>query len=195
MAEPCQLYLKVAISRPKLEAFLCSEAGSAACFEDFEQWLDANRRWRGSMTWHELCELGQGTTAQDWVAGWSRHLRSPAWNHYDDTTQTWSLAVLEFAESREWIIGALNVLRRIADFKDLPGTDHLLIYEYLFEQGSVVAAVELAPGQSRILPGEPPAELTAEADRMMGGLLRAMDVSGSYVVQRVANTDADKSGD
>lgn len=32
MAQPCQLYLKVAISRPNLEAFLHSEAGAAACF-------------------------------------------------------------------------------------------------------------------------------------------------------------------
>lgn len=195
MPQPCQLYLKVAISRPNLEAFLHSEAGAAACFDDFEHWLDVNRRWRGNMTWSELCELGQGTTAQAWIDGWSRHPRSPAWNHYDAATQTWSLAVLEFAESREWVIGALNVLRRIADFKDLPGTDHLLIYEYLFEQGSVVAAVELAPGKSRILPGEPPATLTGEADRVMGGLLRAMDVSGTYAVQRITDTDSDKETD
>lgn len=192
MAQPCQLYLKVSISRPNLEAFLQSEAGSADCFDDFERWLDLNRRWRGNMTWRELCELGQGTTAQAWVDGWSRHLRSPARNLYDEVTQTWNLAVLEFAESREWVIGALNVLRRIADFKDLPGPDHLLIYEYLFEQGNVVATVELLPGQSRILPGEPPAGLTVEADRVMGGLLRAMDVSGAYAVQRMADTAADK---
>ncbi|MCJ1885659.1 hypothetical protein LNN38_12455 [Pseudomonas sp. LA21] len=195
MAQPCQLYLKVAISRPNLEAFLHSEADSASCFDDFEQWLDINRRWRGNMTWHELCELGQGTTAQAWVDGWSRHLRSPAWNLYDEATQTWTLAVLEFAESREWVIGALNVLRRIADFKDLPGPDHLLIYEYLFEQGNVVAAVELLPGQSRILPHDPPAGLTVEADRVMGRLLRAMDVSGAYAVQRIADTAADKDTD
>ncbi|WP_207885910.1 hypothetical protein [Pseudomonas sp. 30_B] len=195
MAQPCQLYLKVAISRPNLEAFLHSEADSAACFDDFEQWLDINRRWRGNMTWNELCELGQGTTAQAWVDGWSRHLRSPAWNHYDEATQAWTLAVLEFAESREWVIGALNVLRRIADFKDLPGPDHLLIYEYLFEQGNVVAAVELLPGQSRILPHDPPAGLTVEADRVMGRLLRAMDVSGAYAVQRIADTAADKDTD
>lgn len=147
------------------------------------------------MTWRELCELGQGTTAQAWVDGWRRHLRSPAWDHYDEATQTWSLAVLEFAESREWVIGALNVLRRIADFKDLPGADYLLIYEYLFEQGSVVVAVELLPGQSRILPRQPPEELTVEANRVMGGLLRAMDVSGAYAVQRITDTAADKDAD
>ncbi|WP_152225567.1 hypothetical protein [Pseudomonas sp. SCB32] len=195
MAQPCQLYLKVAISRPNLEAFLQSEAGSAACFDDFEHWLDANRRWRGDMTWRELCELGQGTTAQAWIDGWSRHLRSPARNHYDETTGIWTLAVLEFAESREWVIGALNVLRRIADFTDPPGVGHLLIYEYLFEQGSVVAAVELVPGQSRILLGELPENLTVEADRVMGGLLRAMDVSGTYAVQRKTDTGADKEAD
>lgn len=192
MAEPCQLYLKVTISRPRLEAFLYQEASSAACFVDLEKWLDSNPLRRGGLTWSELCELGQGTTAAGWVAGWSRHQRSPAWNHYDDSTQTWSLGVLEFTESRDWIVGAINVLRRVAEHKDLPGTDYLLIYDYLFGKGSVVAAVELAPGASRILQEQPPPRLTAEADMMMNSLLRAMDVSATYAVQRISDTDTHK---
>lgn len=192
MAEPCQLYLKVSISRSRLEEFLSREAGSAACFKDLEQWLEGNRQRQGGLTWSELCELGQGTTAAAWVAGWSQHLRSPAWNHYDDATQTWSLGVLEFTESRDWIIGAINVLRRVAEYKDLPDTDYLLIYEYLFGKGTVVAAVELTPGLSRILPGPPPLRVTAEADLMMNSLLRAMDVTATYAVQRISDTDTHK---
>ncbi|NNN28555.1 hypothetical protein [Pseudomonas nitroreducens] len=192
MAEPCQLYLKVAISRFRFEAFLSQEAGSAACFGDLERWLDGDHHRRGGLTWSELCELGQGTTAAAWVAGWSRHLRSPAWNYYDDATQTWSLGVLEFTERRDWIIGAINVLRRIAEYKDLPDTDYLLIYEYLFGKGTVVAAVELTPGASRILPGPPPLRVTAEADLMMNSLLRAMDVTAAYAVQRISDTDTHK---
>lgn len=192
MAEPCQLYLKVSISRSRLDEFLCWEAGSAACFGDLEHWLDDNHHCRGGLTWGELCELGQGTTAAAWVAGWGQHLRSPAWNHYDDATQTWSLGVLEFTESRDWVLGAINVLRRVADFKDVPGTDYLLIYEYLFGKGSVVAAVELMPGASRILQEQPPLRLTAEADLMMSKLLRAMDVTANYTVQRISDTDAFK---
>ncbi|MFV3332079.1 hypothetical protein ACNFIA_14205 [Pseudomonas sp. NY15437] len=192
MAEPCQLYLKVSISRSRLEDFLRQEAGSAACFADLEQWLDGNHLRRGGLTWSELCELGQGTTAAAWVAGWSQHQRSPAWNHYDEASQTWSLGVLEFTESRDWILGSINVLRRIAEFKDLPGTDYLLIYEYLFGKGSVVAAVELTPGASRLLQEPPPARVTAEADLMMNSLLRAMDVTATYAVQRLSDTDAHK---
>ncbi|WP_447746519.1 hypothetical protein [Pseudomonas nicosulfuronedens] len=192
MAEPCQLYLKVTISRTRLEDFLSQEASSAACFRDLELWLDSNPQRRGGLTWTELCELGQGTTAAGWVAGWGQHQRSPAWNHYDDSSQTWSLGVLEFTESRDWIVGAINVLRRVAEHKDLPGTDYLLIYEYLFGKGSVVAAVELAPGASRILEEQPPPRLTAEADMMMNSLLRAMDVSATYAVQRISDTDTHK---
>lgn len=192
MAEPCQLYLKVSISRSRLEDFLSQEAGSAACFRDLEEWLDDNHHRRAGLTWSELCELGQGTTAAAWVAGWSRHLRSPAWNHYDEKTQTWSLGVLEFTESRDWILGSINVLRRVADFKDVPGTDYLLIYEYLFGKGSVVAAVELTPGASRILQEQPPPRLTADANRMMNNLLRAMDVTATYAVQPVSDTDTHK---
>lgn len=192
MAEPCQLYLKVSISRARLEAFLSQEAGSAACFRDFEQWLDGNHHRRSGLTWSELCELGQGTTAAAWVTGWSRNQRSPAWNHYDEASQTWSLGVLEFTESRDWVLGSINVLRRIADFKDLPGTDYLLIYEYLFGKGTVVAAVELTPGASRILQEQPPPRLTAEADMMMNSLLRAMDVTATYAVQHISDTDTHK---
>lgn len=192
MAEPCQLYLKVAISRDGLENFLHQEAGSAACFQDLEPWLDHDRYRRGGMTWHELCELGQGTTAAAWVAGWGRHQRSPAWNDYDDATQTWTLGVLEFSQSREWIVGAVNVLRRVAQYKDLPGTDYLLIYEYLFGKGCVVVTVELTPGASRILQEPPPPRLTAEADLMMNSLLRAMDVTATYAVQRISDTDTHK---
>jgi hypothetical protein len=192
MAEPCQLYLKVAISRSRLEEFLRQEADSAAPFKDLDRWVDDNRHRRGGMTWSELCELGQGTTAAAWIAGWGQHQRSPAWNHYDDTTQIWSLGVLEFPESREWIVGAINVLRRVAEFKDLPGTDYLLLYEYLFGKGSIVAAVELNPGSSRILHEEPPAYLATEANLMMNHLLRAMDVTATYAVQRISDTDTHK---
>ncbi|MGE9763589.1 hypothetical protein [Pseudomonas sp. PDM20] len=192
MAEPCQLYLNVAISRARLEDFLRQETGSAARFEDLDEWLDRNPQHRGGLTWRELCELGQGTTAAGWVAGWSRHLRSPAWNHYDDWTQTWSLGVLEFRDSRDWIVGVLNVLRRVAEHKDLPGTDYLLIYEYLFGKGSVVAAVELTPGASRILLEQPPPRVMAEADIVMSRLIRAMDVTATYAVQRISDTDTHK---
>ncbi|MBB4867969.1 hypothetical protein HNP46_006888 [Pseudomonas nitritireducens] len=192
MAEPCQLYLRVAISRSRLEAFLQKEAGSAGGFIDLEQWVDGDRRRRGDMTWSELCELGQGTTAAAWIAGWGRHRRSPAFNHYDDATQTWSLGVLEFPESPEWIVGAINVLRRIAYFKDRPGTDYLLFFEYLFGKGQVVAAVELTAGCSRILREQPPDRLTAEANLMMNHLLRAMDVTPTYAVQRISDTDTHK---
>ena len=192
MAEPCQLYLNVSISRARLDEFLSHEAESAACFDDLEQWLDRHPHRRGGMTWNELCELGQGTSAAAWVSGWSRHQRSPAWSHYDDATQTWSLGVLEFTPSREWIVGAINVLRRVAQFKDLPGTDYLLIYEYLFQQGTVVATVELRPGGSRILHEPPPEHVTADANRVMNSLLRAMDVTANYAVHRISDTDPHK---
>ncbi|QRY79292.1 hypothetical protein JVX91_27630 [Pseudomonas sp. PDNC002] len=185
------MFLKVAISRASLEAFLRSEAGSAESFDDLRCWLTGNPRWRSDLTWDELCELGQGTTAEAWITGWRDHRRSPARNDYDERTQTWTLAVLEFAESCDWVIGAVNVLRRVANFKDLPGTDYLLIYEYLFEQGEVLAAVELTAGRSRLLRDTPPDGLLTDADRAMGALLRAMDVSGGYTVQRISATDCD----
>lgn len=192
MSEPCQLYLRVSISRPRMEAFLRSEAGSAAAFDDLQDWLDGSRSWRSALTWPELCELGEGTTAEAWITGWRDHRRSPALNEYNEQSQTWTLAVLEFAQSSDWVIGAVNVLRRIADFKDLPGVGYLLIYEYLFEQGEVLATVELESGHSRILQEPPPPGLIAEADWAMNGLLRAMDVSGSYTVQRISTVDTDK---
>lgn len=177
MAEPCQLYLKVKISRSRLEAFLHSEAGSAACYEDLYKWLDERRNWRSEFTWNEACDLGEGTTAATWIDRWSRHSRSPLANHYDDASQTWCLAVLEFTESNDWIIGATNVVRRIAEFKDLPSTDYLLMYEYLFGEGAVVVAVEITEGRSRILNVEPPRALICDADQAMGELLRSMDVT------------------
>ncbi|MCP8463264.1 hypothetical protein NK553_04805 [Pseudomonas sp. ZM23] len=192
MGEPCQLYLRVAISRERLDEFLRSEAGAATEFEDLRQWLQDHRKWRTPFTWPELCELGEGTCAAAWITGWRGHLRSPACNHYDEATQTWTLAVLEFADSLDWIVGGINVLRRIADFKDLPGTDLLLLYEYLFEQGEVVAAVELTIGHSRILPGEPAPGMLTEANRAMNALLRAMDVSGRYNVQRISDETPDR---
>jgi hypothetical protein len=81
------------------------------------------------------------------VIGWTSEGYPPSISKYDEATQTWTLA-----DDYLHFIDALNILRRAADFKDINSTDHLLIYGYLYDAGSITAAIQITPHNSHFLP-------------------------------------------
>jgi hypothetical protein len=89
---------------------------------------------------------------------------------YDDKTQTWSAAVLDFSENYDDYIAAVAVFREIAKYKDLPGYDCLLIYGFLFENGAVAVALRIQMGASTFLEESEAESLVPEANAAMEAL-------------------------
>ena len=171
MSEPNQLYLQVRISPSQLEKFFASTPGPASQFTDFMEWIADKRYYGQPFTSEKLAEIGGNATARSWVDGWTVGDHPPSINKYEEETQTWTFALIEFAENYLYFIDVLNTLRRITDFKDINSTDHLLIYGYLYDARSITAAIQITPQNSRFLPTAPD-EVIASANQTMDALLQ-----------------------
>lgn len=176
MSEPCQLFARVRLSRPQLDRFLNSPFPDAAADTEILDWL-ANASYYGERyTPDSIRERLRGLSS---VRAWVEDLEEPAFgvfmpcaSDYDDATQTWTLAVLDFSENYDDFIAAIAAFRALAKFKDLPGDgDGMLIYGYMFEHGYVVTALGIDRGTSRFLDDGAPRGLAVQADAAMESLM------------------------
>jgi hypothetical protein len=94
----------------------------------------------------------------------------PSSVNYEDKTQTWTVAVLDFSENYDDYIAAVAVFREIAKYKDLPGDDGLLIYGFLFEDEAVAVALRIEVGASNFLDESESEALVSEANVAMEAL-------------------------
>jgi hypothetical protein len=176
MSEPNQLYARVHISREKLDAFLASRFPDAAADAGLLAWLDGAQYYGERYT---PALIGERVDLDGTVGEWVEEVTEPAThgivmpssNVYDGTTETWTLAVLDFSENYDDYIAAVAAFRAVAAFKDLPGDDGFLIYGYLFEEGAVAAALRIREGESTFLSENDASALVAQADEAMDALV------------------------
>lgn len=176
MSEPCQLFARVRLTRAELDRFFNSPFPDAAADAAILDWL-ANASYYGERyTPDSIRERLRGLST---VGEWIEDLVEPAVGFfmpcasgYDDATQTWTLAVLDFSENYDDFIAAIGAFRAIATFKDLPGDgDGMLIYGYMHEAGYVVTALGIECGVSRFLDDGAPRGLALQADAAMESLM------------------------
>lgn len=168
MSEPCQLFARVRLSRPQLDRFLNSAFPDPVGDADVLAWLSNASCYGERYTVDSIRERFRDVST---VGAWIDELMHPTCR-YDDTTQTWTLAVLDFSESYEDVTAAIAAFRAIARFKDLPGDgDGMLIYGYMYEHGYVVTALGIERGVCRFLDDGAPKGLTMQADAAMESLL------------------------
>lgn len=115
--------------------------------------------------------VGGDATIGSWLDGLTTPaafgLAMPSSVSYNDETQTWTVAVLDFSENYDDYIAAVAVFREIAKYKDLPGDDGLLIYGFLFENEAVAVALRIEMGASQFLDESASKTLVLEANAAM----------------------------
>jgi hypothetical protein len=177
MSEPCQLFARVRLSRAQYDRFLKSEFPDPSNDAEVLGWLSNASYYGERYTPDSIRERLRGlSTVGAWVdelvAPSPYGLSVPAANLYDDATQTWTLAVLDFSENYDDFITAIAAFRAIAAFKDVSGdADGMLIYGYVHEHGYVISALGIDCGTSRFLEDGAPAALVNQADSAMESLM------------------------
>jgi len=178
MSEPSQLFARLHISRAKYEAFLASPF-RVEVDDALMAWLDEASYYGPRITRESVPErASKYATVREWVDDMvapgimSMGLGEiPYRNEYDDATQTWTLAALDFSENYDDYIAAAGAMREAARFKDLPGDDGLVVYGYMFGNGFEFA-VRIDAGASAFLSEEEAAPLVAQADAVMESLMK-----------------------
>lgn len=178
MSEASSLVARIRLTESALAAFQASAPALPSQFEDWRSWL-TSKHYYGDITDAEIQQMKQveATSTGEMLVLW---LQKPMMGfgqaHYDPTTQTWTLGLLDCSENYKDFILVLSVLRAIALFKDLPGEDFILIYPYMWG-GSPNAYVAITTGSSRFSDEIPPAVLT-EADAVLTQIREAL--AGAY---------------
>jgi hypothetical protein len=178
MSEPSQLYACVRLSRERLDELLNRALPDPSGDAEVLDWL-ASAEYYGERYTPELLReriLSDSTTVGAWVdwltAPAPYGFPMPARNSYDDATQMWTLAALDFSENYDDFAKAVAIFREAARYKDLPGDDGLLIYGYMFTNDNrVEVALRLQMGTSQFLGESDAAALVTEANIVMEELM------------------------
>lgn len=123
MSDTSQLFAKIKISKTALWDYLNHKTGSPTELSGLNAWLQ-NKRWEGfEVYWDDIDDqCSKGLIVKDWLESYCSEknviINEPFINHYDEASQTWTLALLEFSDNIYEIITALYVLSEIKKFKD-----------------------------------------------------------------------------
>jgi hypothetical protein len=177
MSEPNQLYARIRISRPRLDEFLRSPFPDPSDDAAVLAWLSTASYFGDRYTPEKIRE--QVVSAATTVGAWIDWLMSPApygfpmpsANEYDDSTQTWTIGVLDFSENYDDYTAAVAVFRAVTAFKDVPGDDCMLIFAFLFGSGEAEVALRIDSGASEFLDESAAAEFIPEATAAMEALM------------------------
>ena len=179
MSEPYSLYLRVRLSKRAFERYLASPAADARHFKDWMPWLGKARMHSFVFTPDKIAEIARdahkSSTAEE-IGAWTANAWAFARSHYDELTETWRFSIAQFSENYKEFLEHLPPLRAVDRFKDLPGTDFMLVYDHFWSPNNRYAVLfEFADGSSRIAgsPGQGlpfPQRYAEEAQMFVGSL-------------------------
>ncbi len=145
MSEPSSLFCRVRLSTDALSRYLSSRIGEVLRFDDWrtinseiEDYLDEIRYDRDQLN-------------SSWFDTITKNTELCAKHTYLPETHEFQLSIFNFSESVLDFVKALNVLRHLSQFKDLPGTDFALIYSFFWD-GHIDAICEINQRSSILRP-------------------------------------------
>lgn len=153
MSEPESLYLRVRLSRQAYERYLESIGCDARDFSDWMEWISRAKMYGPRLTMEEVAEIGERADREpvaNIIRSWTEDNWAIGRSVYDEATETWRFGVLQFAQNYRDFLDMLPPLRGIDRFKDRPGTDVLLVHDFLFNPGYYTVLFEIGEGASRI---------------------------------------------
>lgn len=166
MSEPSQLFVQIRISKEAFDRFLLHKVVPPSHFDDWEGWLSTTEYYGSPITHSTIDTFDKRAgnwnfTINSWLRNWIEadypDYYPPIINHYDEQTQTWTLAVPEFSENYGNFIVALNTLRQIAWFKNIDSSDYILIFRFFFGDGTEApdAVMKITPNSSEFVSSIP----------------------------------------
>ncbi|KIU46526.1 MULTISPECIES: hypothetical protein [Pseudomonas] len=167
--EASSLYFRCNITPAQYQAAVTSPAAGAGEFDDWQQWLDAAEV-------HGVRDLDQkapenAVALGDLLQGWVDCMYGSLMQ-YDEASQVWQFALVEFTNNYGEMIQLLAPLRQMAKYAKPESDSFLLVYSYIWGDGDN-AFLTLGQQRSQFASGPSP-EQRAEADGVLEGLAQAL---------------------
>jgi hypothetical protein len=120
-------------------------------------WVGNAQMYGSGIMPNDVREIGERSSKRktsEEVDAWA----TDAWNigksDYNEGTETWRFGMLQFSENYYDFLEHLPVFRAVDRFKDRPGVDFLLVYNFLISPDDYVVFFELTQGRS-VIAGSP----------------------------------------
>ena len=141
MSDVSQLFLKIKLSKQALQEYLSHTTSSPVELPGLINWLH-QQRLNGIEVYIE--DIEEQCSSQLKVMNWLQSycteqnsaIQEPYINHYDEISQTWTFALLEFSDNIYELVTALYVISEIAHYKDIESDDFVMIIRYLDGMGT-----------------------------------------------------------
>jgi hypothetical protein len=157
VSEPDSLYLRVRLSKQAYQRYLASPCADVRDFSDWMDWVGNAQMYGSGITPNDIRAIGERSSKRktsEEVAAWA----ADAWNigksDYDEATETWRFGMLQFSENYYDFLEHLPLFRAVDRFKDRPGVDFLLVYNFLISPDDYVVFFEMTEGRS-VIAGSP----------------------------------------
>lgn len=150
MSQPASLYARFTLSHEQYEAFMNSTPARPVSFDDWQSWFDRHAvRGIGKAAAEMLADLDAPTVA-DLIKAW----RQDEWTgtppvEYNEINRTLHIAMLRVSENLTERLRILSPLRAAGAFNEPAANDFIAIFDFLRDDGSVAAYVQLHEGKSR----------------------------------------------
>lgn len=183
MSEPDSLYLRVHLSKQAYERYLESISLDTRDFSDWMDWIGGAKMYGPGLTPDRITEIGRKARKRpmaEEIKSWVGDDQSIGRSVYDEATETWRYGVLGFSQNYGEFLEYLPQLRAIDRFKDRPGVDILLVYNFIWRPETYTAFFEISEGSS-VTAGSPgrgtpfPADYAKEAGEFLTAMMPEAD--------------------
>ncbi len=148
---------QVHISPEAFKRFCESPVQPRNHFDDYLEWLES-KEWQGKDTGQTAARIidEAGVGNRDFCC---QELEEFSFQNYDSEEQTFTLFWMEYSINYSELLQFLNSFRQIADFKDLPNDDFLVVGYADWNSDETELVLRIRKGSSSILnPDDPDAE-------------------------------------
>lgn len=146
MSEPHSLYVKIKITKEKLQQFFLDKPLPQTVDDNWQSWWDSREMYAKQTLEHiPLYTVDSNRKLLDELLN---DRGSGCLEAYDLHSQNWTFISVLFSENYIEILPMLALLKSLAHYQDSDGTGVAMIYDHLWGDGGVMAYLDFSGKQA-----------------------------------------------
>lgn len=148
MSEPNSLYVKIKITKEKLDQFFHGKTPPQLPDDNWNAWWDTRKMYSKQAL--QNIPIYQGESNRHILDEFINDQDFACFEQYDAISQDWIFVSVFFSENYTEILPMLAFLKELAHYQDHDDKGTAIIYDFLWGDGSVMAYLEFSSQQATL---------------------------------------------